>query len=912
MNVWTRQTIRTLRDPLFHAVLQLSHWSASPFVHLLHTLQEPSLQELTEEALSQGSVFQRLVCGKARALAASFDECFGSSGDMLIAAAHSRFDPDTAAVFGAFAGCLVVHNAAAFDRRILRRVMAFPFRLLILVQDPRDMLSAERQAVAQELLSTADDDLEDNARKIKSIFHQSIRHAAVWGLLEPSLFNFLKMVALAIKSDVQEVEGANSIVKTQCKRNTRMGLDLLSARVQLRKALGGGTHAERDSSVQKDRQHSQFQILHKGCCGAFNGAMQRVLGDVERFGEAGAAGAGGVPGDDAVEGCIAVTAGSSGAARLGRGAPGAPQALRKPVTVGLRWAAPFVAKLAQATKRLDASYCILFGSLDHTSTKHPAYLVAEAVYSARVLCKCSYSSSELTVDTPLTFVPALELVASMHTTVCGETEREVPLWSVPLLWSNNSFQRASLVQDRATLVTTLRQLRPGRPRHRAAPQPAAAAAVAAVAVNTVNTVGRADRQGGAVDTVGEPGEPREPGEPTTPPDEVELAGNDENDRSDQLEPLVCAEEIGDGGGRPEEIDDEKDASLAQRLLEEYDGDPEREYEQEQSWAIADRADTLEDDVNTFERAVAASFQSAHEGDVEARQLWHLSGHLGPGVVMPPESLGTDEADEAALACALGNHVLVAPLGDAEPMDVKATAAFATWAKEWDKSRSALEHQARRAGQPTSRNLSLVELTAELADDIHEFGITSHYIFVHRARDVPGRWGRAVHLDPASRVVYSTPSFHKARDLSTARIVVADTGVAMQRVAAKFRPTLPASVLRLKDMLEAATSPSPGHHLPLGIDCALCGLELVGDDDSRDKHSGRMCACCLLPWHNACSSSIMEHPKMAAWHHELKSKPEFLFVSAESFLPGVLCGPCNLVSWWAHAAHAKSSGPEEQL
>ena len=58
------------------------------------------------------------------------------------------------------------------------------------------------------------------------------------GTIAGALYNVLNLLASMLKSDVQDVERTNALIKTEVKRSPHIGLPLLSGRVQLKKVLG--------------------------------------------------------------------------------------------------------------------------------------------------------------------------------------------------------------------------------------------------------------------------------------------------------------------------------------------------------------------------------------------------------------------------------------------------------------------------------------------------------------------------------------------------------------------------------------------------------------------------------------------------------------------------------------------------
>lgn len=85
--------------------------------------------------------------------------------------------------------------------------------------------------------STDSSQLEVNTRKLLKRFQDDFQEAAKTGLCGEKLFATLRAAASLLRGDVQEIESLNSLVKLQCRRCPNLSLELLSARICIKKSL---------------------------------------------------------------------------------------------------------------------------------------------------------------------------------------------------------------------------------------------------------------------------------------------------------------------------------------------------------------------------------------------------------------------------------------------------------------------------------------------------------------------------------------------------------------------------------------------------------------------------------------------------------------------------------------------------
>ena len=133
----------------------------------------------------------QLSCGNADEIASEFDALLG---------AESELSTYLACVPAEYSKCLrqlstkcILHNATGFERRVRRKVQAWPHKFCQFGKTTRhDVPCEHRQLLANELLN-AGDDLEINAKKVVRLYNEEIVHVANTGVVPPRLWSFIRM-----------------------------------------------------------------------------------------------------------------------------------------------------------------------------------------------------------------------------------------------------------------------------------------------------------------------------------------------------------------------------------------------------------------------------------------------------------------------------------------------------------------------------------------------------------------------------------------------------------------------------------------------------------------------------------------------------------------------------------------------
>ena len=133
---------------------------------------------------------------------------------------------------------MLLHNASGFERRVVRPLEKYPYKLLWLAYSPMDQSCPKRAALARELLQTDVKRLEVNAAKIKNRFQAMLVATSTTGKVHPRLYWLFRSICITWKSDVRECERVNKMLKLQEEHAPRIRSDLRSSRIGIKYKLG--------------------------------------------------------------------------------------------------------------------------------------------------------------------------------------------------------------------------------------------------------------------------------------------------------------------------------------------------------------------------------------------------------------------------------------------------------------------------------------------------------------------------------------------------------------------------------------------------------------------------------------------------------------------------------------------------
>ncbi|CAE7248261.1 unnamed protein product [Symbiodinium sp. CCMP2456] len=160
---------------------------------------------------------------------------------------------------------ILLMHWAAFRRRIIRPLEQFPWKLFWLIKAAPKQFSQKRKDVARELLGSQAEQLDPSTRKLRILCDRELRHMAENGTFSDVtsesgsfLYAFLKSLARMQPVDTQAIEGINSVIKLVGRRCPNISLELLSARLAIKRALS------EDGSMRRSKKWSKIRSSAEG------------------------------------------------------------------------------------------------------------------------------------------------------------------------------------------------------------------------------------------------------------------------------------------------------------------------------------------------------------------------------------------------------------------------------------------------------------------------------------------------------------------------------------------------------------------------------------------------------------------------------------------------------------------------
>ena len=157
---------------------------------------------------------------------------------------------------------LVAKVIGDFDRRIIQRIEADPFRLLWYASVPADQPSDMRKKLSQTLLDSDPEALHTTARKFVERFRKQLREcAASDGRIAMSVYAVMRLVSQLWTGDTQEIEGIMNMIKYNLKKGAHTQHEMLDARVGNRKSFLLATHCANNKNKWTDIEAGFTKIL---------------------------------------------------------------------------------------------------------------------------------------------------------------------------------------------------------------------------------------------------------------------------------------------------------------------------------------------------------------------------------------------------------------------------------------------------------------------------------------------------------------------------------------------------------------------------------------------------------------------------------------------------------------------------
>ena len=282
MGRWRRDVLAVISDRRFWTVAESSRRARAAIDHI-HAF----LQEDLKDTDSKGFHLRRLVCGRADAVIEEIEKELRDDAHWWETRA-AMLDASDHAWYLHMGSALLLSYGAAFHRRCRKLTREYPARLLLMLKSPADVACELRKTIAKELINHLRDGLpssEEGSRtdamdattlKIAFLYRDMLNAMCESGLLPDALSDLLLILDESAKVSVQEVEGINSMIGEIAHRAPNISLELLSARITLKKALVYKNLRQRWKLVQP---HVESLFC------ALGDAVQR--GDVPRIDSAG-------------------------------------------------------------------------------------------------------------------------------------------------------------------------------------------------------------------------------------------------------------------------------------------------------------------------------------------------------------------------------------------------------------------------------------------------------------------------------------------------------------------------------------------------------------------------------------------------------------------------------------------------
>ena len=236
---WRRDVLDVIDDKRFWAVAEASLRARADIDHI-HAF----LQEELQDTDTKGYHLRRLVCGRADAVIEGIQKELHDDTQWWATRA-ALLDECDQAWYVHMGAALLLSYGASFHRRCRKFMCEYPARLLLMLQSPADVACQQRSGIAKELLdslrgglpSERTDNMDATTLKIAYLYKDLLLVALDHGLLPAELAELLVVIDESAKVSVQEVEGINSMVGEIARRAPHISLELLSARITLKKAL---------------------------------------------------------------------------------------------------------------------------------------------------------------------------------------------------------------------------------------------------------------------------------------------------------------------------------------------------------------------------------------------------------------------------------------------------------------------------------------------------------------------------------------------------------------------------------------------------------------------------------------------------------------------------------------------------
>ena len=159
--------------------------------------------------------------------------------------------------------------------------LRFPIKLLCIQMTAADETCETRSAIAREILATEDQQLDITTLKIKTICFQELRAAAIDGKCGPKLFSIMRTYAVLVKVNIEELEGLNGLIKATGEQSPNISLELLDARLKIKKSLSVGGRLD---TLSVKELKATATDLHNAILPVAGGPLPERVSGMNRYG----------------------------------------------------------------------------------------------------------------------------------------------------------------------------------------------------------------------------------------------------------------------------------------------------------------------------------------------------------------------------------------------------------------------------------------------------------------------------------------------------------------------------------------------------------------------------------------------------------------------------------------------------
>ena len=148
----------------------------------------------------------------------------------------------------------ILEARADYHMRVLRPARTYPYLLLWLIWKPCDEECSERKECARDLLTDPGETITDvTTIKFSFLFGKQLEEASRTGMLHPRVHALVTAIAAAWRTDTQEVEGVNDVLKHVYRLGPNISWPLLSSRLTIKKFSGllGSSRERRRAFVRE-------------------------------------------------------------------------------------------------------------------------------------------------------------------------------------------------------------------------------------------------------------------------------------------------------------------------------------------------------------------------------------------------------------------------------------------------------------------------------------------------------------------------------------------------------------------------------------------------------------------------------------------------------------------------------------